>query len=78
MKALRSSVSASARRILGLSNGGASALMIRFVLTPVAHGAERLGRVLLDFFSSGTVTSDGKVMSNLPAMNASMRVRGRA
>ena len=35
MKAWRSSVSASARRIFGLSNGGASRLTIRLVLTPV-------------------------------------------
>ena len=75
MKALRSSVSASARRILGLSNGGASRLMIRFTLTPLSRMVQSaLGASCRMFLSSGTVTSVGKVMSNLPAMNDSMRV----
>src|SRR5690348_10758536 len=75
MKALRSSVSPSARRILGLSNGGAWALTIRFELTPVSRMVQMaLGVSALMFLSSGTVTSVGKVMSNLPLMNDSMRV----
>ena len=75
MKACRSSVSASARRILGSSNGGTSRLTIRLMLAPVdrmVHCA--CGASLRMFFNNGTVTSFGKVMSNLPLAKASMRV----
>jgi len=74
-KALRSSVRASALRMRGSSKGGASLLTIRLVLTPVARMVHcACGASRLMFLSSGTVTSVGKVMSNLPLMNDSMRV----
>ncbi len=79
MKASRSRVSAMARRTFGLSNGATSRLTIRLVLTPLSrmvHCAWGASRLM--FFSSGTVTSAGKVMSNLPATNDSMRVERSA
>src|SRR6266481_6839038 len=79
MKACRSRVSASARRMRGSSNGGMSRLTRRLVLTPVArmvHSA--LGASRRMFFSSGTETSVGKVMSNLPLTKDSMRVERSA
>ena len=64
MKALRSSVSASARRISGLSNGGLSRLMIRLALTLVgAQLADRLRRLRLDVLQQrhGDVGREGHV-----------------
>ena len=49
--------------------------MIRLVLTPLSRMVHSAwGASFRMFFSSGTETSEGKVMSNLPAMNDSMRV----
>ena len=67
--------SASARRRSGLSNGGASRLTIRLVLLfieVVWHTA--LGTWLLMSFSSGIVTSHGKVMSKRPETKLSIAV----
>ena len=68
MKALRSSASIIARRMSGLSKGGLSRLISRLVLTLVGTSSQiACGAWLLMSFISGTVTSVGKVMSNLPA-----------
>ena len=75
MKALRSSASTMARRRSGLSNGGASRLTIRLVVTFIevtTHCA--LGIWLLMSVSKGIVTSHGKVMSNLPDTKLSIAV----
>ena len=75
LKACRSSVSAMARRIFSSSNGGFSRLTIRLVATPVKRMVHcALGASRLTFLSSGTDTSVGNVMSNLPLVKASMRV----
>ena len=55
MNALRSSVSAIARRISGLSNGGLSRLMMQVALTLVGISSQiACGAWLLMSFSSGT------------------------
>ena len=75
MKALRSSASAIALRICGLSNGGAAELTARLVLTLVGLSWQiAFGAWALTSFISGTVTSRSKVMSNSPDTNAKMRV----
>ena len=64
-----------ALRISGLSNGGLARLTIRLISTPVviiSHTAS--GARALISFRSGTLTSEGKVMSKSPVENASMRV----
>ena len=68
MNALRSSASASAWRISGLSNGGDDELTMMLVLTlfgATTHIA--VGSCALTSLSSGIDTSVGNVMSNLPA-----------
>src|SRR6476659_2533077 len=75
MKALRSSASASARRMSRLSNGGADELMMMLVETlfgSTTHIA--VGSCDLTSLSSGIDTSVGKVMSNLPEMNPRIAV----
>ena len=68
-----------ARRIRGSSNGGISRLTIRLVLTPVSRMVHcACGASFRRFFRSGTVTSVGKVMSNLPLAKDSMRVERSA
>ena len=75
MNALRSSVSIIARRISGLSNGGLSRLIIRFVLTLVGTSSHTaFGAWSLMSFISGTEISVGNVMSNLPATKPSTAV----
>src|SRR3984957_5307549 len=69
MKALRSSASAMARRISGLSNGGAAELTMMLVETLIGATAEAaVGAWVLTALGSGAVTWGGDVMSNLPAM----------
>ena len=75
MKALRSSASAMARRICGLSKGGAAELTARLVLTSVGLSSQMaFGAPARTSFISGTVMSRSKVMSNSPDTNARMRV----
>ena len=75
MKAWRSSASAMALRICGLSNGGAPELTARLVVTPVGPSWQMaLGACAVTSFISGTVTSRSNVMSNSPDTNARMRV----
>ena len=75
MKALRSSASAIALRICGLSNGGAAELTARLVLTLVGPSSQMaLGACARTSLSSGTVMSRSNVMSNSPDTNARMRV----
>ena len=75
MNALRSSASAIARRMSGLSNGGDVGLTMRLVVTLVGATTQTaFGACALMSLSSGIVTSVGKVMSNLPAMKASIAV----
>src|SRR6516162_3662400 len=75
MNALRSSVNASARRTSMLSKGGDDEFTMILVetlsgaTTQIAFGAWDLMSL-----SRGTVTSVGKVMSNLPAMKARIAV----
>ena len=80
MKAWRSSVSASARRILRIVERRHVAVDDEVGADAgLAHGALRLrAHRGWMFFSSGTVTSVGKVMSNLPLANDSMRVERSA
>ena len=74
MNALRSNVSAIARRISGLSKGGASRLMIRLALAFAGTSSQiACRRLALDILQQGTVTN-GKVMSNLPAIKARIAV----
>src|SRR4051794_33330523 len=71
MKALRSRASASARRMSGLSNGGEDELTMMLVLTLSGSITQiAFGACDLTSFTSGIVTSVGKVMSNFPATNA--------
>ncbi len=75
MKDLRSMASTSALRRSGLSKGGASRLRIRLVLLFIevtSHTA--LGIWPLMSFSSGIVTSHGKVMSKRPDTKLSIAV----
>ena len=75
LNALRSSASTSARLMSGLSNGGSSRLMIRFVLTLVRRMTQSAsGSCRLISRSNGTETSVGYVMSNVPDTNPSIRV----
>ena len=75
IKALRSSASAIARRISGLSNGGAVELTMMLVLTLIGATTQTaFGAWVLTSLSSGIDTSVGNVMSNLPATNARMAV----
>ena len=75
MKALRSSVSAIALRTSALSNGGRSRLMIRLIETFSGVVSQiAFGSCECTSFSSGMLTSVGKVMSNLPAMKARIAV----
>ena len=75
MNALRSSASAIARRISGLSNGGEVELTMMLVVTLVGATTQTaFGACVLTSFSSGIDTSVGNVMSNLPAMKARMAV----
>src|SRR5215471_6002055 len=67
MNAFRSKASASARRISGLSKGGTSRLMIRLALAFAGTSSQiACGAWLLTSRNRGTVTSNGKVISNLP------------
>src|SRR3990170_3493347 len=75
MKALRSSVSAIARRISRLSNGGEDELTMMLVLTllgSTTHTA--FGACDLISLSSGIETSVGNVMSNWPEIKPRMAV----
>ena len=59
----------------GLSKGGLSRLMIRLVLAlPGASSQIACGAWFFTSFSIGIDTSNGKVMSNLPAMKESIAV----
>src|SRR3981081_4162724 len=67
MNALRSSASASARRISRLSNGGEDELMMVVVETLFGSTTQTaFGACDLTSFSSGIDTSVGNVRSNLP------------
>src|SRR5437764_3824463 len=62
-------------RMSGLSNGGLTRFTIRLIWSPllvISHIAS--GARALTSLSSGTLTSDGKVISNSPAEKASIRV----
>src|SRR3954471_12921739 len=73
--ALRSSVSASARRISRLSNGGEDELTMMLVETLIGSTTHTaFGAWFLTSLSSGIDTSVGNVMSNLPATKARMAV----
>ena len=75
MNDLRSRLSIIARRMSGLSKGGLSRLTIRLVLAlPGARSQIACGAWVLMSFNSGIETSNGKVMSNLPAMKARIAV----
>ena len=75
MNALRSSDSAIALRSSGLSNGGASRLTIRLVLTLIGLISQiAVGSCDLMSLTSAAVISVGKVMSTLPATKASTAV----
>jgi hypothetical protein len=64
-----------ARRVSGLLKGGASRLTIRFVLWFAGSTSQTaLGASACMFFIRGTVTPNGNVRSNFPAMNARMAV----
>src|ERR1700722_6258530 len=75
MNALRSSASASARRMSRLSNGGEDELMMMLVETlfgSTTHTA--FGACDLTSFNRGIDTSVGNVMSNLPETKPRMAV----
>ena len=75
MNALRSSASASARRISRLSNGGADELTMMLVETLFGSTTQTaFGACDLTSFSSGIDTSVGNVMSNLPETNPRIAV----
>src|SRR6202166_378872 len=75
MNALRSSASASARRMSRLSNGGDDELMMMLVETLFGSTTQTaFGAWVLMSLSSGIDTSVGNVMSNLPAMKARIAV----
>src|ERR1700720_3714046 len=75
MNALRSRASAMARRMSRLSNGGLSRLTMRLMLT-LSGSRSHTACGAWDWMSlsSGMVTSDGNVMSNLPATKARIAV----
>src|SRR5215469_4342261 len=78
MNAFRSKASASARRISGLSKGGTSRLMIRLALAFAGTSSQiACGAWLLTSRNRGTVTSNGKVMSNWPALPRRHRIYRR-
>ena len=67
MNALRSSASASARRMSRLSNGGEDELTMMLVETLFGSTTQTaFGACVLTSLSSGIDTSVGNVMSNLP------------
>ncbi len=75
MKVFRSSVSNSARRMSGLSNGGTSRLSIRFVLLFIAVASHiTRGDWRRTSRSCDIDTSLGKVMSYRPATKLSNAV----
>ena len=75
MNALRSSASAMARRISGLSNGGDDELTMMLVETLIGSTSQiAFGACALTSLSSGIVTSVGNVMSNLPEMKPRIAV----
>ena len=75
LNGLRSSASDMALRISGLSNGGLTRLTIRLISVPVVVISQiAFGARSLMSFSRGTLTSEGKVMSNSPVEKASIRV----
>ena len=75
MKLLRSSANAKTCRRSGLLKGGASRLTRRLVLALVETRSQTAcGACAFTSFSNGTVTSYGKVRSNLPAMKARIAV----
>ncbi len=76
MNALRSSASTIARRRSALSKGGLSRLTIRLLVALLVRNSQiACGAWLLTSFSSGTVTTKGQVMSNLPETKARSRCR---
>ena len=75
MNALRSIASTSARRSSGLSNGGASRLMMRLVLLFIdVVWQATFGICALMSLRIGIVTSQGKVMSKRPDTKLSIAV----
>jgi len=75
MNALRSKLSAIARRRSGLLKGGTSRLTIRLRLMPPGSSSQiACGAWFATSFSSGTERLYGKVISNLPATNANVAV----
>jgi hypothetical protein len=72
-KALRSRLSAIARRRSALSKGGTARLTI-IVRLPLSSTSSQIacGTWLLTSFISGIDTLNGNVMSNLPAAKASI------
>src|ERR1700704_4239184 len=75
MNALRSMLSATARRISGLSNGGFVRDMMMLVASVAGPTSQiACGDWSLTSFSNGIDTSYGKVMSNLPATKARIAV----
>ncbi len=64
-----------ARRIAGLSKGGASRFTIKLVLWFVGTKSQTaFGASVFIFFISGAVIPNGNVKSNLPAMKARIAV----
>ena len=75
MKALRSSASASARRMSRLSNGGEDELTMMLVETLFGSTTQTaFGACDFTSLSSGIDTSVGNVMSNLPETNPRIAV----
>src|ERR1700736_6959105 len=75
MNALRSSASASARRMSRLSNGGEDELTMMLVETLIGSTTHTaFGACDLTSLSSGIDTSVGNVMSNLPATKGGIGV----
>ena len=75
MNALRSRLSAIARRKSALSKGGTSRLTIRFTLTlPCGSSQTAAGTWLFTSLIKGTVTVPAKVKSYFPAAKAKIAV----
>ena len=75
MNALRSKLSAIARRSSGFRKGGASRLTIRLLLTLLGASSQiASGAWLRMSFRSGIRTVYGQVMSSFPAINANTAV----
>ncbi len=75
LNALRSMASDIALRMSGLSNGGLTRLTIKLTCVPVGTISQiAFGARAFISLIRGTLTSDGKVISNSPVAKASIRV----